>query len=372
MEACRVISILPRRDFFSSHTYGAVSLAVAELARYSQFRHAQMVMGVDCDHVLDPGVFQPVAYARPWFKSQSGAFLQSALAMLSQDQQYLIELHNRPKLLPYLVNRRNVLPVLFFHNDPQSKAASKTPRQRMKILQQCAHIIFNSHYSLSRFTMGLHLTEQQQSKLSVQYFGVDFTREAPIDLNMKKRQLVFVGKLDPIKGPLLVLRAAKRVLPKFSDWKIVFIGPDTRHEKNYAASFHRERAGLGEQCQYHSFTPHDQIMSAFRESAIACLPSVWQEPFGRVVMESMSMGCACLTSHRGGIPELVGEAGLCLADLSVDSIAQHMQRLIEQDDVRRDFQQRAQQRMQKHFDLKKQTDILDQRRKAMMASEVLA
>lgn len=368
MGACRIVSILPRRDSFSSQTYGAVSLSVAELARYSQFRHAGMVLGAACDDVLDTDIFQPVTYTRNWLQRRSHAYIQCAVSMLGRNHQYLVELHNRPQLLPYLANRSNLLPVLFFHNDPLSIVASQTPAQRMNILHQCAHVLFNSEYTRNRFIMGLHLDAQAQSKLSVQYFGVDFGREPLVDLSAKKRQLVFVGKLDPNKGPLLALQAAKQVLPKFPDWKIRFIGPDTRHEKAYAASFHRERLALGAQCHYQSFVPQSEIMAAFRESAIACLPSVWEEPLGRVVLEAMAMGCACITSKRGGIPELVGDAGVCLTDLSVDAIAQQMQWMIEDDELRRDFQQRALQRMQTHFDLKQQTAILDNKRLAIMAA----
>jgi glycosyltransferase involved in cell wall biosynthesis len=43
-----------------------------------------------------------------------------------------------------------------------------------------------------------------------------------------------------------------------------------------------------------------------RESICTLVPSTWAEPFGRTVLESLSVGTPVLVSDLGGLKELVG------------------------------------------------------------------
>jgi glycosyltransferase involved in cell wall biosynthesis len=38
-------------------------------------------------------------------------------------------------------------------------------------------------------------------------------------------------------------------------------------------------------------------------------PSVWSEPFRPVIAEAMCRGMIVVASNKGGLPELVGDAG---------------------------------------------------------------
>lgn len=47
---------------------------------------------------------------------------------------------------------------------------------------------------------------------------------------------------------------------------------------------------------------------------IMLVPSLWPEPFGRVALEAMMAGVPAVVSRRGGLPEVVGDAGLLVDD----------------------------------------------------------
>jgi glycosyltransferase involved in cell wall biosynthesis len=47
----------------------------------------------------------------------------------------------------------------------------------------------------------------------------------------------------------------------------------------------------------------------FADCSTAVVPSVWAEPFGRVVLEAATAGCRLLISNLGGLPEALTVAG---------------------------------------------------------------
>jgi glycosyltransferase involved in cell wall biosynthesis len=52
----------------------------------------------------------------------------------------------------------------------------------------------------------------------------------------------------------------------------------------------------------------------YRRTRLMLVPSVWEEAFGRVAIEAQSCGIPVIASRRGGLPESVGDGGLCIDD----------------------------------------------------------
>ncbi len=64
----------------------------------------------------------------------------------------------------------------------------------------------------------------------------------------------------------------------------------------------------------------DDMRSVFERTRILLMPSVWEEPFGRLPVEAGAYGIPTLASTRGGLPEAVGDGGALIDPL--DDIAQ--------------------------------------------------
>ena len=93
---------------------------------------------------------------------------------------------------------------------------------------------------------------------------------------------------------------------------------------------------------------HAQYCAAWRqrrreqaEAAIAIVPSIWQEPAGRVVLEALSSGCALITTRRGGIPEYAEGRSIILDDVTPETIKTALENLITQDNDRLSWQNKA-------------------------------
>jgi glycosyltransferase involved in cell wall biosynthesis len=56
------------------------------------------------------------------------------------------------------------------------------------------------------------------------------------------------------------------------------------------------------------------IGEVYARTRLLLVPSLWEEAFGRVAIEAQSCGIPVLASRRGGLPESVGDGGLCVDD----------------------------------------------------------
>jgi alpha-1,3-rhamnosyl/mannosyltransferase len=66
--------------------------------------------------------------------------------------------------------------------------------------------------------------------------------------------------------------------------------------------------------------------------AVVC-PSLW-EGFGLVALEGMACGAPVLAANRGGLPEVIGDAGLLVEPTDVDALREAMYTLAVQEPLR--------------------------------------
>jgi glycosyltransferase involved in cell wall biosynthesis len=141
------------------------------------------------------------------------------------------------------------------------------------------------------------------------------------DLPSVPIQFGFLGRLDPTKGLEVLLEAVGR-LPRGS-WRLKVGGRGTAGYENYL----RAKYKMPEV----DFAGHVNPDSFLPEIDVLVVPSVWQEPAGRVVNEAYAHGIAVVGARIGGIPELIEEGGTGLLFAPGDSgdLARWMDTLIE-------------------------------------------
>jgi len=81
---------------------------------------------------------------------------------------------------------------------------------------------------------------------------------------------------------------------------------------------------------YVGYVPDADRRALFEGASLLVLPS-WYEGFGLPVLEAMALGVPVVTSNRGALPEVAGDAGLLVAPDDPGAIADAIRRLLGPD-----------------------------------------
>jgi glycosyltransferase involved in cell wall biosynthesis len=107
------------------------------------------------------------------------------------------------------------------------------------------------------------------------------------------RTLLFLGRVHPIKGLDLLLRAWQVVSPRFPEWRLRIVGPDDRgyhpRMQSLAAQLRLERL------EFCGPLYGDSKLEAYREADLFVLPT-HSESFGMAVAEALAAGTPAIVS----------------------------------------------------------------------------
>jgi glycosyltransferase involved in cell wall biosynthesis len=110
----------------------------------------------------------------------------------------------------------------------------------------------------------------------------------------------FVGRIEPRKGPLDLVRAAPLIRRAVPNARVVVVGDDPYgSDRAYTDSV----TGSPE-IELHPWT--DDAPGLLRHLDVLVLPS-YQEPFGTVLAEAMAVGTPVVATRVGGLPEVVDD-----------------------------------------------------------------
>ena len=234
--------------------------------------------------------------------------------MKKKNKSDIIEFHNRPLYLKYLINLKYAKKILYFHNNPLEMNGSKTVDERKYLINNLDRIVFNSKWSKDKFINGLDNLERESPKLIIIKQSID---KKKININKKLNIIIFVGKLNSAKGYDLFGKSIIPILDKYKEWSSIVIGDEPREKINFT---HQRLKILG-------FKKHNEVLNFLEKSSIAVVCSRWEEPFGRSSLEAASRGCAVIISNRGGLKETITD-GIILKTLNRKNIIDEIEKLI--------------------------------------------
>ncbi len=321
----KISILLPFKENFSPSYAGAVSLFINDTLKFSKFRKNIIVYGYTQFKKKFRNKYINIQTEKKLFQSQNKDYVNKFIEIEKKENSKIIELHNRPIYLKYLVNElSNKNYILYFHNDPLSMSGSKTINERIFLLNNCYRIIFNSNWSKKRFLQKMKSEAINSEKLLV--INQSATKNE-INFKNKKKIITFVGKLNRSKGYDLFGKAVIKILKNYKDWSAYVIGDEPRDKLEFN---HKRLNKLG-------FKEHKEVINLYKKTSIAVVCSRWEEPFGRTSLEAAANGCAVIISNKGGLPETVTN-GIILKNLTVKDIYNNIKDLIVNEKKRRNYQ----------------------------------
>ena len=321
----KISILLPLKENFSPIYAGAVSLFINDTLKISDYKKYTTVFGNTKYKEKFKLKYQNISIDKKFYQSQNKKYVEEFIKLEKKRNSDLIELHNRPIYLSFLISRlNNKTYILYFHNDPLTMNGSITVAERIFLMKSCFKIIFNSNWSKRRFLEGMHGDYINSEKLVVINQSAKKQR---ININKKQKIITFVGKLNRSKGYDLFGKAIIKILNKYKDWSSIVVGDEPRDKLEFN---HKNLKKLG-------FKKHKDVLNIYKKTSIAVVCSRWEEPFGRTSLEAASSGCAVIISNKGGLPETITN-GVILKNLSVKNLYKEIQNLIKKNTLRKSIQ----------------------------------
>ncbi len=84
----------------------------------------------------------------------------------------------------------------------------------------------------------------------------------------------------------------------------------------------------------HGKVEYDELLKHLSNAEMLVVPSLWPEPFGRVAVEGMAAGLPVIISSIGGLPEVVGDAGVVMKGIGVDELRSKIKALHQDEKLR--------------------------------------
>lgn len=210
-------------------------------------------------------------------------------------------------------------------------------KQTLKKVDKIIAVSENSKRDISRY---LKIPED---KIRVIYNGKD-ERFEPLNrreidgfrekYNLNFPFILYVGVLQPRKNIPTLIKAYYK-LKKFGiKHKLVISGKKGwRYEEIFKTA---GKLNLQNDVIFTGYILLEELPKLYNAADLFVFPSLY-EGFGLPPLEAMACGTPVITSNRGALPEVVGDAGIMVDHYDVDGLAKAMLKVLSDDGLRQDM-----------------------------------
>lgn len=190
------------------------------------------------------------------------------------------------------------------------------------LMNYCDKILANSNYMKNFLVNNSHIKEK---KITVLPIGVNINLFKPFlnaksHIGLKNRNIIlFIGRKVPYKGPQVLIDALPRICREYPNALAILIGPDyffgSKSSSFSATLCHRAKElKVDKNVVMLGYVSESVLRMYLNAADVFVCPSLWQEPFGKVVIEANATEKPVVATNVGGLPEIVrdGENGLII------------------------------------------------------------
>ena len=168
-------------------------------------------------------------------------------------------------------------------------------------------------------------------KIAIVHCGIDPDRYGQTPREDFGKRVLFVGRLDPVKGGPLLLEAFARARANHPDAILTVVGDGAERT---ALETRAKALGLEEAVHFAGFRTQEQVAEHLAQSDMLVLPS-FAEGVPVVLMEAMAARLPTIASGVAGVPELVrdGETGFVVLPGDLNTLTDRLDRLMSDPDM---------------------------------------
>jgi D-inositol-3-phosphate glycosyltransferase len=240
-----------------------------------------------------------------------------------------------------LAPRWNVPHVAMFHtlgrlknramgDRTESEARSDT---ETRIIANVDRVIASSEHERQAL---VDLYGARRDRVEVIPCGVDLTLFRPGDrsraraeLNLSGEVILFVGRMDPIKGLDLLLRAVS-LMRERPTLKLVVVGGSGTEDEMRRSQALVTSLGIDGRVEFRGSVAQEDLSSYYQAADVCVVPSHY-ESFGLVAIESLACGTPVVGSMVGGLPTVIhdGENGLLVPWRQPSEFAERIESILQ-------------------------------------------
>ena len=174
--------------------------------------------------------------------------------------------------------------------------------------------------------------------------------------------LLYAGRLTSDKGIDTAIEAMRKLVFNQGrrEIRLSLAGSGSTEYENHLR-FLVDQAGLADYVSFLGWVPPEEMPELLRKFDVLLLPSIWPEPFSRVVLEGMISGLVVVATPTGGTSEIVsdGENGLLFTPGNPEELARKIAGLVDDPDSRRKLAKAGKQTITEKFTVAKMMDAIE-------------
>jgi spore coat protein SA len=224
--------------------------------------------------------------------------------------------------------------IVWLHNGPGVGAALQS-----KLRRKGVKLVFHSHDACDHFALRL---EFRAFKADAYIFVSEYLRSywSAVLSNLKNTYIIhngaseelfyppaqgverkntipvvlYVGRLIPDKGVHVLLKAMEVLQQRGTVAVCKIVGSSFSGGSKMTPYHEALLAARPSNVEFVGFRSATEVADEFRAADLLCVPSTWQEPFGKVNVEAMACALPVVATRGGGIPEIAREGGIVLVE----------------------------------------------------------
>ena len=230
---------------------------------------------------------------------------------------------NAPRLLPAaaLVARLWRIPLVFHcHNRIAQRTGVLVAGPSLRLSR--ARVIACCRYAADPIRWFI-----RSEDLAVVYNGVGQMGRHAADHSTRVRRIGIIGRVEPEKGQMEFVRAARLLIDRFGDCQFSVIGAPVFSGADYCTRVVEASRGL----PIEFLGWRDDIATLLAGLDLLAVPSSSLDSTPRVILEAFAAGVPVVAFPSGGIPEIVEDeqTGFLTAAATADALAQRISSILE-------------------------------------------